>query len=68
MSMAKPYQELRRLTNDLFTAAVRDLVPRLRYVPAEIGGRKVPTVGAEDVRFRAAMKPPVAVRCMRIGA
>ena len=31
-----------RYSHDLFTAAVRDLVPRLRYVPAEIGGRKVP--------------------------
>lgn len=29
-------------SHDLFTAAVRNVVPRLRYTPAEIGGRKVP--------------------------
>jgi TonB family protein len=29
-------------SHDLFTAAVRNVVPRLRFTPAEIGGRKVP--------------------------
>jgi protein TonB len=28
-------------TNDLFTAAVRSVLPRLRFFPAETGGRKV---------------------------
>jgi protein TonB len=28
-------------THDLFTAAVRNALPRMRFLPAEIGGRKV---------------------------
>jgi protein TonB len=30
-----------RSSHDLFTSAVRDLLPTLRFQPAEIGGRKV---------------------------
>ena len=28
-------------SNDLFTKAVKDVLPSMRFVPAEVGGRKV---------------------------
>jgi protein TonB len=30
-----------KATNDLFTASVRNVLPRMRFYPAEVGGRKV---------------------------
>ncbi|HEY5086838.1 MAG TPA: energy transducer TonB, partial [Gemmatimonadaceae bacterium] len=33
--------EIKKSTNDLFAAAVRAALPRMRFYPAEIGGKKV---------------------------
>jgi protein TonB len=33
--------QVKRATNDLFVASVRTTLPRMRFLPAENGGRKV---------------------------
>ena len=40
-----------RSTHELFSAAVREALPRMRFHPAEVGGRKVRQVVAEKFTF-----------------
>lgn len=40
-----------RSTDSLFSAAVRDALPRMRFVPAEFGRRRVRQVVQEPIRF-----------------
>jgi periplasmic protein TonB len=45
--------EILQSTNELFAAALRDVVPRWRFLPAEAGGRRVRQVVEVPVRFVA---------------
>ncbi|MFL5576613.1 MAG: energy transducer TonB [Gemmatimonadaceae bacterium] len=40
-----------RSSNDLFTAAVRSVLPRLRFLPAESGGNKVAVIAEQTFSF-----------------
>ena len=48
-----PTFEILRSTNELFASALRDVVPRWRFLPAEAGGRRVRQVVQVPVRFVA---------------
>jgi protein TonB len=39
-------------SNDLFTAAVRSALPRMRFFPAEVGGRKVRQLVEQPFTFQ----------------
>ena len=43
--------EVTSSSHDLFTAAVRDALPRLRFYPATSGTRKVPAAGIMPFHF-----------------
>jgi protein TonB len=40
-----------RSTHDLFTTAVRQALPRMRFIPAEVGGRKVKQLVQQPFTF-----------------
>lgn len=40
-------------SNDAFTPAVREVLPTMRYYPAEIAGKKVPQLVEQPFRFAA---------------
>jgi hypothetical protein len=39
-------------THDAFTAAVREALPRFRFKPAEVGGRRVAALAEMPFEFR----------------
>ena len=45
-------------SHELFTAAVRQVLPRMRFTPAEVGGRKVKQLVRQPFDFNAPTPPP----------